>query len=142
MPDPVAAVPELHRVLEPGGRLFCTVSLFFAEHQQPYDFHRFTQFGLRRPVEDAGFEIVRLTWLEGYLGTVSYQFSYMGQHLPGPRTSLHVGGWRGLRGRALLAVLRTAAPWVARELAVLDAAPRPTDTGMPKDYVVVARKPE
>ena len=133
---------ELHRVLEPGGRLLCTVQLFFAEHQQPNDYHRLTQFGLRRLFEEAGFEIARLTWLEGYLGTVSYQFSYMGQHLSGPRTSLHVGGWRGLRGRALLAVLRTAAPWVARELAALDVAHRHTATGMPKDYVVVARKPE
>ena len=61
---------------------------------------------------------------------------------PGRAPRCMSGGWRGLRGRALLAVLRTAAPWVARELAVLDAAPRPTDTGMPKDYVVVARKPE
>ncbi len=142
LPDPPAALAELHRVTTAGGLLFCSVPLFYAEHQAPHDYYRYTQYGLRHLFEGAGFEVRRLTWLEGYLGTASYQLAMMGRHLPDHRTGLHVGGWRGARARLVVAALRGAAPWLARELARLDVAHRHTGGGMPKNYVVVARKPQ
>src|SRR5215210_9514252 len=47
IPEPRLVLAELHRVLKPGGTLWLTAPLFYAEHERPYDFYRYTQFGLR-----------------------------------------------------------------------------------------------
>jgi SAM-dependent methyltransferase len=142
VPEPTAAVAELLRVTKPGGRVLCSVPLFFAEHQAPHDYYRYTRYGLRRLFEQAGWEVERLDWLEGYLGTVSYQIGMMGRHLPSARGSVQGGGWRGVRARLLLGLMGRAAPWLAKELARLDVANRHLAGGMPKNYVVVARRPQ
>jgi ubiquinone/menaquinone biosynthesis C-methylase UbiE len=41
---PKAALRELARVLKKGGRILYTGPLFYEEHEQPYDFYRYTQF--------------------------------------------------------------------------------------------------
>ena len=82
IPEPARVVAELHRVLKPGGTLWLTAPLFYAEHERPYDFFRYTQFGLRHLLESAGFEVLELDWMEGYLGTLSYQARLMGRSLP------------------------------------------------------------
>lgn len=43
--------------------------LFYEEHETPYDFYRYTQFGVRHLMETTGFVIERLDWLEGYFGS-------------------------------------------------------------------------
>ncbi len=60
--------------------LLCT--LFYEEHEQPYDFFRYTQFAWRHLLGNAGFEIISLDWMEGYLGTVAYQMETASKHLP------------------------------------------------------------
>jgi SAM-dependent methyltransferase len=49
---------EIARVLRPGGRLLLTVPFAWDEHEQPYDFARYSSFGLRALLERSGFEIV------------------------------------------------------------------------------------
>lgn len=49
---------EIGRVLRPGGRLVLTVPFVWDEHEQPYDFARYSSFGLRALLERAGFEVV------------------------------------------------------------------------------------
>lgn len=143
LPDPGVALAELHRVLKPGGRLFCSVPLFYEEHQQPYDFYRYTQFSLRRIFEEAGFEIARIDWLEGYLGTVSYQFHQMYRWLPKDlKTMRSMGfGWRLLYIGPMLWLTRRVAGRLRGPFARADIAAKYTGSGMPKNYVVVARKP-
>ena len=42
VPDPLAVLIELRRILRSGGRLIYTAPLFFEEHLQPYDFYRYS----------------------------------------------------------------------------------------------------
>lgn len=143
LPEPAQAVAELHRVLRPGGKLFCSVPLFYEEHQKPYDYYRYTQFALRRLFEQSGFEVVRLEWLEGYFGTVAHQFHQMNRWLPGDVGSIRGLnlGWRIVWVGPLLVLTRVAAGQLRRTYANLDVNARYTRTGMPKNYVLVARKP-
>jgi SAM-dependent methyltransferase len=140
LPEPATVLAELHRVLKPGGTLWLTAPLFYAEHERPYDFFRYTQFGLRHLLEGAGFVVDEIDWMEGYLGTLSYQARMIGKALPS--TSAAYGG--GFRGRALASAAKLAkatAPRLANRLAKLDLEHKFVGKGLPKNYQVVARKP-
>ena len=47
LPDPVKVLCEVNRVMKPASTLWLSCPLFYQEHEQPYDFFRYTQFGLR-----------------------------------------------------------------------------------------------
>lgn len=51
---------EIRRVLRPGGRLLLTTPFAWDEHEQPHDFARYSSFGLRALLAQAGFEVVGL----------------------------------------------------------------------------------
>lgn len=44
--EPGAAVQNIHRLLKPAGTLILTVPFLFPIHDQPYDYYRYTRFGL------------------------------------------------------------------------------------------------
>jgi SAM-dependent methyltransferase len=56
--DPFTLIGEMHRVLAPGGRLLITVPFMWGEHETPFDFRRFSSFGIKAAVESAGFSVV------------------------------------------------------------------------------------
>lgn len=56
--EPVPFLQEIQRVLNPGGRLLLTVPFVWDEHEQPYDFARYSSFGLRHLAKTCGFEVV------------------------------------------------------------------------------------
>lgn len=60
VPNPARYLAEAARVLKTGGALVLTVPFFWEQHEQPFDFRRYTEFGLRRELEAAGFEIETL----------------------------------------------------------------------------------
>jgi SAM-dependent methyltransferase len=101
LPDPKTVLAELNRVLKPTGKMIYSGPFFFEEHEQPYDFYRYTQFGLRELFSATGFSIERLDWLEGYFGTMGYQLNSMARFLPlKPR---YLGG--GIVGCALVPIM-------------------------------------
>lgn len=55
--EPDQFLAEAARVLKPGGRLILTVPFAFPEHEQPYDYARYTEFGLTALVERAGLRV-------------------------------------------------------------------------------------
>jgi SAM-dependent methyltransferase len=122
LPHPCAVLAELHRVLKLDGQLWASAPLFYEEHEQPYDFYRYTQFGLRRLFEESGFKDLQIDWLEGYLGTLSYELDVAARALE--RTRLRPG-------RRVV--------WGLRDLAArADLRYRITGVGHPKNYTVIA----
>jgi SAM-dependent methyltransferase len=55
IPEPSIVLAELFRLLKKGGVLFATVPFSAREHQVPYDFFRYTRFGLTTTLLAAGF---------------------------------------------------------------------------------------
>ena len=52
-------VSEIFRVLKTKGRALITVPFIWGEHEIPYDFRRFTSYGLKQEVKNAGFKIIK-----------------------------------------------------------------------------------
>lgn len=77
VPNPKEVIGELYRVLKPGGKLFLTAPLFHQEHQTPYDFYRYTQYGLRYLLEENGFEVKSIEHGGGFLLVAGNYFKHM-----------------------------------------------------------------
>lgn len=58
--DPRHIVGEWSRVVKSGGLVLATVPFMWPEHETPWDFHRYTTFGLRNLLEQNGFEVLRV----------------------------------------------------------------------------------
>jgi SAM-dependent methyltransferase len=56
--NPDIFLKEVYRVLKPGGKAFFTTPLLWKEHQKPYDYGRYTSFGIRHIFEVNGFQIL------------------------------------------------------------------------------------
>lgn len=67
--DPGLYLAECFRVLKPEGRLLLSTHGVFPYHPDPVDLWRWTCAGLRREVEQAGFEIVRFQGIIGMAAT-------------------------------------------------------------------------
>lgn len=56
--NPDEFLSEICRVLKPGGTLLITVPFVWDEHEQPYDFARYSSFGLKAVLERNGFQVI------------------------------------------------------------------------------------
>ena len=55
---PEIFVAELNRVLKPGGKMLLTVPFVWDEHEEPFDFGRYSSFGLKALLERHNFIII------------------------------------------------------------------------------------
>lgn len=141
IPEPEKVLGELFRVAKPGGTIICTCPFYYQEHEKPYDFYRYTQFGHRHAFAKAGFEIETLEWMEGYFGTLAYQFQSMAIYLPANPLSYLKKPWWPILAWPVALTLKAVALIFAALFYRVDMACKITDRGHPKNYVVFARKP-
>ncbi|MEM0961749.1 MAG: methyltransferase domain-containing protein [Bacteroidota bacterium] len=141
LPEPRAVLAELFRVLKPGGRMLYSAPLFYEEHDVPYDFYRYTSYGVRHLMAQAGFTVDRLDWLEGYYGTVAYQLNRMAKYLP-TRPAEVAPGLTGWLAAPAVAALRVVAAGGSVVLHRLEVRKKHTASGYPKNFVAIVRKPD
>lgn len=57
--NPDAFLSEIHRVLKHNGKLLLTVPFVWDEHEQPFDYARYSSFGLKALLKKNGFRIIQ-----------------------------------------------------------------------------------
>ncbi len=60
VPEPLAVWREFHRLLRCGGHVLLSTPMYWPTHEEPYDFYRYPEFGLRRLAQESGFEVKEL----------------------------------------------------------------------------------
>ena len=60
VPEPEAVLKEIARVLKHEGRAWISMPFLYPLHDAPFDFQRFTEYGLRRSMQRAGLDISNL----------------------------------------------------------------------------------
>ena len=58
---------EIYRVLKPNGMILVSIPFVWEEHEIPYDFARYTSYGLSSIFSDKGFEILNFSKTSSYV---------------------------------------------------------------------------
>lgn len=132
---PKESIREFFRVVKPGtGCVFVSAPLFEQEHEQPYDYFRYTQFGLRYLFEEAGFPSDRISiapW-GGAVATAAQVFIFFLSMMPREQTGICMRIFRLLFFAKPVMYLFN---WVASRLDKLYFRPNPV-----MGYLVIATK--
>jgi SAM-dependent methyltransferase len=80
--NPETVINESYRLLKENGTVFINVPFMYWIHESPYDFYRYTEFGLKKLIEDAGFKIEIFAVVGGALETWSDITGKISIHIP------------------------------------------------------------
>lgn len=73
---------EINRVLKKNGKLAFSCPFVWDEHEQPYDYARYTSFALEHLLSKHGFDIIELHKSTNYVSTIAQMFSaFVFQHM-------------------------------------------------------------
>jgi SAM-dependent methyltransferase len=61
VPDPLRVLQEFRRVLRGGGLMLATVPFMWEEHEAPFDYFRYTRYGVEHLLRQADFEGAEVT---------------------------------------------------------------------------------
>jgi SAM-dependent methyltransferase len=73
-PQPQRLMEEALRVLKVGGQFILTAPQTWGLHEEPHDYYRFTQYGLRYLLESAGFEVQSIETRGGAFRVIGQTF--------------------------------------------------------------------
>lgn len=76
LPEPSVFLKEAHRILRPNGIIIITVPFMWHVHEAPYDYYRFTRYGLEYLLKKAGFIDITIKENTGYWQTSVLKFNY------------------------------------------------------------------
>jgi SAM-dependent methyltransferase len=84
--EPQLMLTEAHRILKPGGALILQVPWQWWIHEAPYDFYRYTPYGLRLLLERAGFTEIKVEPQAGFFTMITMKLNYFSRRfLRGPK---------------------------------------------------------
>lgn len=130
---------ELHRIAKDGCHVFYSAPLCAEEHEIPYDFYRYTQFGIRHLFTQAGFQVEEIRWLEGFAAAASCHLRQIYRGIPQSPTALS-GGFHAWAVVLLSFPLKPVLHLFTRSLEKSDMNLRYTGAGNPLNYVASVRK--
>ena len=79
--EPVLFLEEALRVLKPGGVIVLQVPFMWWEHEAPFDYFRFTRFGLKYVFQKAGFHDIEIFPTTGFWVMWTLKFNYQSARL-------------------------------------------------------------
>lgn len=107
--EPQVMLNEAHRLLKPGGQLLLQVPWQWRVHEEPYDFFRYSPFGLRYLCEKAGFERVEVSSISGFFEMMVLKANYFSlRFVRGPKwlkKLIWIGLWPLWQGGQLLSMV-------------------------------------
>jgi SAM-dependent methyltransferase len=74
--EPGEMLREMGRVLKPRGHLILSAPHIWGIHEEPHDYFRFTNFGLKHLAGKAGLDTVKVEAMAGYWVTAGTRFCY------------------------------------------------------------------
>lgn len=101
LPDPQQALTEVARCCRAGASVLISVPFLYRPHEVPNDFWRFTEWGLRRLVENAGMRTIEI---EAYGGPIAVGLDVIGKSLAVVGSRLEKLGGALQRGASRLLV--------------------------------------
>jgi SAM-dependent methyltransferase len=102
VPDPRAVWAEFARLLKPAGKVLLSTPMYWPHHEAPYDFFRYTAYGLQRLAAEAGFELLKIyprggTWVfvaQIIQHTIPHYLRFRWQRSLVNRLLLRIDRWR------------------------------------------------
>jgi SAM-dependent methyltransferase len=140
IPEPKKVLQEFYRILRPGAALWISGNFYYTELNHSYDYYRYTSKGFRYLLEQSGFEIKQIEWLEGYYGTLAYQLKTAAASLP-IGSAVGNSGLIGILGSIPSLILKPFFYLLSLYYGRLDTRVKVTNRGHCKNYAIVAIKP-
>lgn len=82
VPEPTCLLKEVNRVMKHGSYFLITVPFVWDEHEIPYDFNRWTSFGIKELFTQNNFKIINMAKSTNYVETIIQLWSaYIYQHI-------------------------------------------------------------
>jgi SAM-dependent methyltransferase len=126
LPNPSELLNEIARVLKPSGVLLMNVPFMYWLHEEPHDYYRYTEHGLRYLLTRAGFKIESLVAVGGGLFVFA---DVVGKHLV--KLPLAGGFLAGMLQRSVYAFCR---------IPTIQRMTKASSRKMPMAYFVVASR--
>jgi SAM-dependent methyltransferase len=95
IPTPQFYLSECYRILKPGGALLLSVPFQWRVHEAPYDYFRYTRFGLEYMLNEAGFKDITIREMGGFWFTWLLKLNYftLAKFAKGPLKYLFFPWW-------------------------------------------------
>ena len=88
---PSKLINEIYRVLKAKGRALITVPFIWGEHEIPYDFRRYTSYGLKKDIKKAGFKIIKFQKdYQGFDSLIKVSLSEVKNHIGNSKLNIRL----------------------------------------------------